>query len=46
MTLSIILVNRIIGISAFVMGIASILLRDADKSPLYFLAAYILWRLK
>jgi hypothetical protein len=39
--------DRIIAVAAFVMGIASIFwLNDADKSPLYFLIAYVLWRFK
>lgn len=37
--------NRLLAIGAFALGVASILLQDADKSPLYFLLTYVLWRL-
>lgn len=30
---------------AAALGVASIALGDADKSPLYFLLSYLLWRL-
>ena len=31
--------------AAAAMGIASMFVNDVDKSPLYFLLAYVLWRL-
>ena len=39
-------VNRGLMVVAAVFGIASITIGDADKSPIYFLLAYVLWRLK
>ena len=30
---------------AAALGVASIVMRDADKAPLYFLLAYVLWRI-
>lgn len=39
--------DRILAVVAFAMGIASIVwLNDADKSPIYFLIGYVLWRVK
>jgi len=46
MKISMHLINRILAICALLMGIVSIGLRDADKSPLYFLLAFVLWQLK
>ncbi len=37
--------DRLLALGAAVLGVVSVFLRDADKSPLYFLLAYILWRL-
>jgi hypothetical protein len=40
-------VDRVLAAAALAMGIVSIVwLRDADKSPLYFLIGYALWRFK
>ena len=36
-------VNRVLAVGAVGMGIASILMRDADKAPIYFVLGYILW---
>ena len=40
MNLTIRHVNRGLALAAMAMGCASILLADADKSPIYFLLAY------
>jgi len=32
--------------AACAMGLASIFLKDADKAPIYFLLAYVFWRLR
>ena len=37
--------NRTLSLAALAMGVASIFLNDSDKSPIYFLLAYVLWRL-
>jgi len=37
--------NRTLSLAALAMGAASIFLNGADKSPIYFLLAYVLWRL-
>ncbi|MEE9211129.1 MAG: hypothetical protein V3U29_00575 [Phycisphaeraceae bacterium] len=43
---TIIQVNRLLLVAAGAMGVASFtILNDADKSPIYFLLAYVLWRL-
>ncbi len=39
-----VLLDRLLALAAAVMGIVSIVLNDADKSPLYFLLAYALGR--
>jgi hypothetical protein len=40
-------VDRILAVVAVAMGVVSIVwLGDADKSPLYFLIGYVLWRLR
>jgi hypothetical protein len=39
-------VDLALAVAAIAMGIASVFLNDADKSPIYFLIAYILWRLR
>jgi hypothetical protein len=39
--------DRILAVAAFAMGVVSIVwLRDADKSPIYFLVGYVLWRIR
>jgi CBS-domain-containing membrane protein len=38
--------DRALALMAAAMGAISVLLGDADKSPLYFLLAYTLWRLR
>ena len=40
-----ILMDRLLALAAAGLGVASIALDDADKSPLYFLLAYALARL-
>lgn len=37
--------DTILAVAALAMAILSIALGDADKSPIYFLPAYALWRL-
>jgi len=39
-------VNLALAAAAAAMGVASIYLNDIDKSPIYFLLTYILWRLR
>lgn len=38
--------NRLLFFGALAMAVISIVMKDADKSPIYLLLAYILWRLK
>jgi hypothetical protein len=38
--------NLALAAAAAAMGVASIYLDDIDKSPIYFLLTYILWRLR
>ena len=45
MRLRILHLNRALSLGALGLGVASIFLNDADKSPIYFLLAYVLWRL-
>jgi hypothetical protein len=37
--------DLVLAVFALVMAVVSIILGDADKSPVYFLLAYALWRL-
>ena len=37
--------NLALSAGSAALGIASIAMRDADKAPLYFLLAYVLWRI-
>jgi len=39
-------INKVLMVLCIIAGVVSILIRDADKSPLYFLLAYVFWRLK
>ena len=39
-------VDRGLAAAALVLGIASAAIGDADKTPLYLLLAYALWRLR
>ncbi len=38
-------VDRFLLFVSIALGIISIILKDADKSPIYFLFAYVFWRL-
>ena len=38
-------VDATLAVVALVMAVLSVVLGDADKSPVYFLLAYALWRL-
>jgi len=37
--------NRVLALAALALGIFSIFIHDADKSPIYFLLAFVLWQL-
>jgi len=38
--------DRCLAVAAFALGVVSIFIRDVDKCPIYFMLAYVLWRLK
>jgi hypothetical protein len=37
-------IDLLLAVAAVLMAVASVLLNDADKAPLYALLAYLLWR--
>jgi len=45
MTSTLRVVDVVLAIAALTMAVVSIALGDADKSPVYLLLAYALWRL-
>jgi hypothetical protein len=45
MTSALRVVDTVLAVAALAMAVASIALGDADKSPVYLLLAYALWRL-
>ncbi len=45
MTSALTRVDAVLAVVALVMAVLSVVLGDADKSPVYLLLAYALWRL-
>jgi hypothetical protein len=45
MTSALRIVDVVFAVAALAMAVVSIVLGDADKSPVYLLLAYVLWRL-
>lgn len=45
MTSTLRVADTVLAVVALAMAVLSIVLGDADKSPVYFLLAYALWRL-
>jgi hypothetical protein len=46
MTSTLRVVDTVLAIAALAMAVLSAAMGDADKSPLYLLLAYVLWRLR